>query len=328
MLNVGESGSSRTRRSALWLLIVVLVCLAAWGRVLALGFTDVDTLPLILTGRVHSWSELESVISQPLMQGRMVNARFWRPVTSLSYGLDELLWGMRPFGYHLTDLLLHIANAVLLWWLVLRLWGGLWPRDERRGEGLAVAALSALLFALNPVHVENVPAIARRAELLLGLFVLVALLGTLRRLRGGGPLAVVTACAACALGIGAKEAGFVIAVFCLLAAITVPPNGPHPRRRRAAGAVVPVFAVAGLLLALRAVVLGGFGGYTVADFPLWRRALLSLAHHALGLTLPGLSQVWGALEETTTTLVGNHPWLAAGALVGEELAVDLLVGEE
>jgi len=33
------------------------------GQVLALGFTDVDTLPLILTGRVHSWSELESVIT-------------------------------------------------------------------------------------------------------------------------------------------------------------------------------------------------------------------------------------------------------------------------
>jgi len=310
-----NQGSRRARWTALGLAAVVLVCWGAWARVLSLGFTDVDTPALILTGRVHSWSDFEDVVAQPLLQGRMVNARFWRPITSLSYGLDERLWGLDPFGFHLTDLLLHTACALLLWQLVVLLWRSWWPDVQGQSEGRAVATLSALLFAVHPVHVENVPAIARRAELLVGLGALLALLATWRRLHGGGRLAAVAAAVACALGIGAKEAGFGIPLLCLLLALTLPPREPDGGIRRAAVVTAPLFAVAALLLGLRTLVLGGLGGYGVAGFPLGRRALLSLAHHLLGLALPGLSPWWRAIEQTTRQLVGGHPWLATAVLV-------------
>jgi tetratricopeptide (TPR) repeat protein len=93
-----------------------------------------------------------------------LDAGFWHPLTWVSLLLDGQLFGLRPGGYHLTSLLLHAANTVLLFVLFRRLTGAAWR-----------SAFVAALFALHPLHVEPVAWVASRKDLLSTLFWLLAL---------------------------------------------------------------------------------------------------------------------------------------------------------
>ncbi len=89
----------------------------------------------------------------------------WIPLTWLSLMLDTSLFGFRPAGYHLTNVLLHAANTVLLFAALL-------AATDSRGRSAFVAAL----FALHPLHVESVAWIAERKDVLSTFFGMLALL--------------------------------------------------------------------------------------------------------------------------------------------------------
>ena len=91
---------------------------------------------------------------------------YYRPLVSLSLMADFLLWGPRPFGFHLTNLLLHAAVSVLVLFFVARVF----PR--RPGAAL----VSALVFAVHPVHTESVAWISGRTDLSATLLMLGSLL--------------------------------------------------------------------------------------------------------------------------------------------------------
>jgi hypothetical protein len=100
------------------------------------------------------------------------------PLTWMTLGLDYLLWGMQPRGYHLTSLLIHAANAVVFYFVALRILGWARPAPGNGGhQRLAGAAVcAALLFALHPLRVESVAWATERRDVLSGLFYLVAIL--------------------------------------------------------------------------------------------------------------------------------------------------------
>jgi Flp pilus assembly protein TadD len=83
----------------------------------------------------------------------------WHPFTWLSHMLDVTLFGLNPGAHHLISLLLHTANAVLLFLVLSRSTHTLWR-----------SALVAALFALHPFHVESVAWISERKDVLSGLF--------------------------------------------------------------------------------------------------------------------------------------------------------------
>ena len=88
----------------------------------------------------------------------------WHPLTWLSLMLDAQIFGLRPGGYHLTNLLLHAASTVLLFLLLRRTAGATWR-----------SALVAALFALHPLHVESVAWVAERKDVLSTFFEILAL---------------------------------------------------------------------------------------------------------------------------------------------------------
>ena len=79
----------------------------------------------------------------------------WHPLTWLSHLLDCQFYGITPAGHHVTSLLLHLANVVLLFLVWQRMTGALWP-----------SAMLAALFALHPLHVESVAWVAERKDVL------------------------------------------------------------------------------------------------------------------------------------------------------------------
>ena len=79
----------------------------------------------------------------------------WVPTTSLSFILDYQLYGLNPKGFLLTNLFFHIANALLLFMVLLRMTGTLWQ-----------SGFVAVMFALHPFNVESVAWVAERNNVL------------------------------------------------------------------------------------------------------------------------------------------------------------------
>ena len=96
---------------------------------------------------------------------------------------------MNPWGYHLVNLLLHAANAILFYLVARRLLAA--ARDGGRQAAhrdallVAGAAAAALVFALHPLRVESVAWITERRDVLSGLFFLAAILAYLRGVEAG-----------------------------------------------------------------------------------------------------------------------------------------------
>ncbi|HEV3028789.1 MAG TPA: tetratricopeptide repeat protein, partial [Planctomycetota bacterium] len=97
----------------------------------------------------------------------------------LTLGLDYAVWGMNPFGYHLTSLLLHAANGVLFFLFLHGLLRRARPDEDPRRLGWAAAA-GALLFSIHPLRVESVAWITERRDVTSLFFFLLALLAYLR----------------------------------------------------------------------------------------------------------------------------------------------------
>ena len=89
----------------------------------------------------------------------------WHPLTTISHMLDCQLYGLQPWGHHLTNILLHSAAVILLFLALWRLTGNLWA-----------SAFVAALFAIHPLRAESVAWIAERKDVLSGVFFALTLL--------------------------------------------------------------------------------------------------------------------------------------------------------
>ena len=101
-------------------------------------------------------------------------AKLYVPLTWLSLAVDYQIWGRDPYGYHLTNLILHVANTLLVLVLVRRLLAGRHPHP------VGVAVLSAAIFGVHPLRVESVAWVTERKDVLFGFFYLLALGAYLR----------------------------------------------------------------------------------------------------------------------------------------------------
>jgi Flp pilus assembly protein TadD len=147
-----------------WLiaLLLGLVTLALYWPATRHEFVNYDD-QIYVTENVHtqaglSWGNLKWAFTSP------VNAN-WHPLTMLSHMLDCQIYGLNPWGHHLTGLLLHAVNTILVFLLLRRLTGAAW-------RSAAVAAL----FGWHPMHVESVAWVAERKDVLSTFFGLLSLL--------------------------------------------------------------------------------------------------------------------------------------------------------
>ncbi len=164
-----------------------------WGSWLVPALIAVVTFATFLPAlhnQFVNWDDDKNFLENPHYRGLGWTQLSWMwtthlghyiPLTWMTFGLDYLLWGMNPLGYHLTNLLLHAANAVVFFFITRRLLTRALPSPSERGHTLAVsAAFAALVFAIHPLRVESVAWATERRDVLSGLFYLSAVLAYLR----------------------------------------------------------------------------------------------------------------------------------------------------
>ena len=151
--------------SAAGFVLAVLVFLA-FGDALGFGFVRFDD-----HGYVYENPMVLAGLTKAGIRWACTSAyqQWWLPALWISYMANVELFGPGAFSFHLVNLLLHAANAGLLFWVLFRLTGSPW-------RSLAVAAL----FAVHPLRVESVVWITERKDVLSGLFFFLALLAYLR----------------------------------------------------------------------------------------------------------------------------------------------------
>jgi protein O-mannosyl-transferase len=140
--------------------------LVAFSRVLNNGFVNWDDGAYITeNGHVQSGLSPESVA----WAWQTSSCGNWHPLTWISLEADAQLFGVLPWGFHLTNVLVHAANALLLFHILERMTGARWP-----------SALAAALLALHPLHVESVAWATERKDVLSAFLGLLTILAYLR----------------------------------------------------------------------------------------------------------------------------------------------------
>ena len=170
-----QTEAADPRRGRKILLVCVLLTVA----------TAVVYWPVVRNGFIN-FDDPDYVSANPRVQAGLTEdsvrwaftalyASNWHPLTWLSHMLDVQLYGPKPAGHHVTNVVLHIANSLLVFRLLLRMTGALWR-----------SALAAGLFALHPLHVESVAWVSERKDVLSTCLGLLCLLAYVRYAQSSG----------------------------------------------------------------------------------------------------------------------------------------------
>jgi tetratricopeptide (TPR) repeat protein len=146
-----EPETPRSRRTLTLSLLLVALTFIAYVPALRGGFIWDDDDYVTNNPNLHSLRGLMDIWATPRTSPQ------YYPLTFTTFWVEQQLWGMRPLGYHVDNVLLHAIAALLFWRLLVSL--------EVPG-----AFLAAMIFALHPVHVESAAWISERKNVLSAMF--------------------------------------------------------------------------------------------------------------------------------------------------------------
>jgi len=154
--------------------LVALVTFAVFLPALRNEFVDWDDYDLLVNNHRYrglGWEQVRWMFST-------FHSGHYQPLSWMTFALDYLIWGMEPFGYHLTNLVLHAANTALFYFLALRLLSLALSRPPSASDlGVRTAAgFAALFFSIHPLRVESVAWATERRDVLSGVFFLATIL--------------------------------------------------------------------------------------------------------------------------------------------------------
>ena len=167
---------SGKRLASLTIASLTLATIAVYLRVFGNGYVFDDRPYLLDNPHVQAgitWASIKWAFTSTYCAN-------WHPITWLSTMMDCQLFGLQPWGHHLTNLLIHVANTILLLLLLNRMTSRLSSKQASRLDSTQVgsfwkSSFVAAMFALHPLHVESVAWVAERKDVLSTFFGLIAI---------------------------------------------------------------------------------------------------------------------------------------------------------
>lgn len=270
--------SPRTQHVLACVLLVLLTA-GTFGNALWNGFVSFDDWRLIETNhRIRSLSP-----SNVAAMFRYRTNDTWLPLRELSYAVDHAIWGLRPFGFHLTNILLHAANVLLVYALLVWL---------LRRPGLAL--LGAACFAVHPAQVEAVTWASGRRDVQYAFFFLLSFLSFLayERREGRGRWGFYAASLGCLVAsLLSKAAAMTLPAVLVLTILAT--GSPDKGFWRRLAACVPHWVVTVAITVVHLVEASGSGivkgqalGTSLANVPLIFSKYLGLLFFPVHLAAP------------------------------------------
>ncbi|MBI5144958.1 MAG: tetratricopeptide repeat protein [Candidatus Omnitrophica bacterium] len=145
--------------------LIILAGLIVYLNSLKNGFVWDDVFVVINHDFIKGYKLIHQIFLKPFFYFARPEYLYYRPVVSLSYALDYTLWGLNPFGFHLTNVLLHICAALLIYRLIDLLY------DDR-----SLSFFSGLIFTVHPINTSVVNYVTSRADILSLLFTALSLI--------------------------------------------------------------------------------------------------------------------------------------------------------
>lgn len=244
--------------------LVVLISALSYGPMLSEFFTGTDTITLIETSRITEYKDIHEILANPLMQGSpfVEVARFYRPVSTLSYSLDYWLWGMNPFGFHLTNLILHTSAALLILCMVINV----------LPQRILSAGFSGIAFVLHPILIETVPSLDRRHDILAAVFILLCVIFLAKSIfsQHRNKLYLALSILFQLAAMASKETAFFLPLLLIVFVWLFRGAAPSPKPTGGTFRYVWLYVVSAFIyLGWRLFVLGGLGGYSAAPPSTW-----------------------------------------------------------
>lgn len=173
------AGSATTHHRLGWrdALLCVIAGVLVWivyTSALHNSFVYDDYRMIIENASIHDVSDLRAIVLHEVT----------RPLVNLSFAVDHAIWGSQPFGFHLTNVVLHCVNVVLLFFMASRL-ASERARDDGNSPRL-IAFVAASVFAVHPLMTGAVGYISARSEVLCATLLFLAFLSAQRWIRQGG----------------------------------------------------------------------------------------------------------------------------------------------
>jgi len=153
---------------AIILLGLILAAVTAYWNAPKGDFIWDDISLIVLDYQIKSWNFMREVFTRDFFGFSDDNRKYgyYRPLITISYALDWRAWGLKPAGYHYTNIAMHIVCMVLLFFILYRL-------ADRK---LLIPTLAGILFAVHPIHTESVTWIAGRTDVMCAMFFFAGLL--------------------------------------------------------------------------------------------------------------------------------------------------------
>jgi len=163
-------------RTSIHLFALMALCLAVFANTLGNDFVWEDQRLVVDNRHIRDYKNIPLFFTADHWKESRQSApdTGFRPLRETSFAVDYWLWELDPRGYHLTNLLLHMINTVLAYCLALMLMAA--ASDDKESDVfeepgfLSPAFLTALFFALHPIHTESVAYIKNRSDLLAFIF--------------------------------------------------------------------------------------------------------------------------------------------------------------
>jgi tetratricopeptide (TPR) repeat protein len=151
------------RRPAVMLPLLGLVAFVLYSGSLSFEFVWDDHPQIVNNPIIRTWSNLPRAFESDLWYHVARHQVYYRPMFVAWSMLNYALFGLRPWGWHLGAVLLHVGAVVAVFWMAQRLGLEYWT-----------AALAALIFALHPIHIEPVTWVSAASDTMVTMFVAMA----------------------------------------------------------------------------------------------------------------------------------------------------------
>jgi tetratricopeptide (TPR) repeat protein len=245
----------------LFLVILACICFGIYIGYLNNSFVFDDKILVEANPLIKSARLLPNVFRTGIYEywtGGQPYDRMYRPLQMLSYYLDYTLWGVNPAAFRFSNLILHLLNSILVFYLIVMIF-----------KNNLLAQASSILFLVHPVHISTVAYISSRGDLLSGFFILASCILFLRFLDSSDYWFYFLSILAAVFALLSRENALLIFFFLALL------GSLGPREKIKLKSLAGFFVLCLVYLGVRFIALGPSG---LATHPVYLKGLLGLVN--------------------------------------------------